>query len=181
VIKLAESRLKGNPTKLFNAADVQISRSAKVIEPKAVARMVKRAKHPVLVTGGHLLENPKLVEYAVMMYEKGIPIIATGASSKPLIERGVKPQSAVFTLHYVTQYMMDEEWNGFDGMGRYDVVLYLGIEPYYLSRMLSALKHFSKISTISLESFYQPHAKFSFPNLDEESHYRMLEELISEL
>jgi len=178
---MAESRLKGNPTKLFNVADIQVSRSAKLIEPKTVARMVKRAKHPVLVTGGHLLSNPKLVEYAAKIYEKGIPIIATGASSKPLIEKGVKPQSAIFTLHYVTQYMLDESWKGFDGKGKYDTVLYLGFEPYYLSRMLSALKHFSKITTISLESFYQPHAKFSFPNLDEESHYKMLEELISEL
>jgi len=168
-----------NPTKIFNSADVQASKYAKVVDAKAVARMLKRAKHPVLVTGGHLLKDEKLVEFAVKLYEKGVPIIATGGSSKPLIERGVKPQSAVFTLHYVTQFMLDESWEGFDGKGRYDVVLYLGFEPYYLSRMLSSLKHFSKVTTISIETFYQPHAKFSFP--DTKEHYKMLDELISEL
>jgi acetyl-CoA decarbonylase/synthase complex subunit epsilon len=169
------------PAKLFSAADVQASRGATVTKPNIVARMLKKAKHPVLVTGGKLLDDPKLVEYAARMYEKGIALIATGASSKPLLERGVNPQSAVFTLHYITQYMLDEEWKGFDGNGKYDIVLYLGFEPYYLSRMLSALKHFSRITTISLEPFYQPHAKFSFTNLLDESYYEVLEELISKL
>ncbi|WP_456370473.1 CO dehydrogenase/acetyl-CoA synthase complex subunit epsilon [Geoglobus sp.] len=167
----------------YQVADIQVSREATPVKPSVVVNLVKKAKHPVLVTGGQLLKDEKLVEYAVKFYEKGIPIIATGGSSKPLIERGVKPQSAVFTLHYVTQFMLDEEWQGFDGKGNYDVVLYLGFLPYYLSRMLSALKHFSKITTISLDEFYQPHAKFSFTNLtaNKEMHYQMLEEVINGL
>ncbi len=49
--------------------------------------------------------------------------------------------------------------------------------------MLSALKHFSKITTIVIDEFYQPHAKFSFTDLtkDKEMHYSMLEEVISNL
>ena len=167
----------------YQIADIQVSREATPVKPSVVINLVKKAKHPVLVTGGKLLKEEKLVDFAVKFYEKGIPIIATGGSSKPLIERGVKPQSIVFPLHYVTQFMLDEEWQGFDGKGNYDVVLYLGFLPYYLSRMLSALKHFSKITTISLDEFYQPHAKFSFTNLtaNKAMHYQMLDEVINGL
>jgi acetyl-CoA decarbonylase/synthase complex subunit epsilon len=169
------------PKKMFNAAEVQTIKPATIAELEAIARMIKKARHAVLITGGKLLHDEKLVECAVKMYDKGIPIIATGASSKPLIEKGVKPQSAIFSLHYVTQFMLDEEWQGFDGRGGYDTALFLGFEPYYLSRMLSALKHFSNITTISIDSFYQPHAQFSFMNLPEDAHYAMLEELVSKL
>jgi acetyl-CoA decarbonylase/synthase complex subunit epsilon len=163
----------------FDVADIQVER-ATVVKPKVVATLVKRADNPVLITGGNLLTDEKLLKYAIEIYDKGIPIIATGASSKPLIQNKVKVESAVFTLHHITQYMLDKEWQGFNGKS-YDVVLYLGIEPYHLSRMLSALKHFSNIMTLNIDRYYQPHAKFSFPNLFEEEHYRMLEELISEL
>jgi acetyl-CoA decarbonylase/synthase complex subunit epsilon len=136
-------------------------REGLVVEPKAIADMIRSARRPLLIVGGKLLENEKLVEYAVKFYKKGIPIVATGASSKPLIERGVKPLSASRSLHYIIQYLLDESWKGFDGKGSYDLILFMGFIPAYLSRMLSALKHFSDIITISIDEFYQPNAKFS--------------------
>ncbi|MBO8183714.1 MAG: CO dehydrogenase/acetyl-CoA synthase complex subunit epsilon [Archaeoglobus sp.] len=169
--------------KRFDTADVQASRESIAAKPTAIASMIKRAKNPVLITGGNLLKEPKLVEFAVKFHEKGIPIIATGGSSKPLLEKGIKPLAKTYTLHQVTQYMLDSEWSGFDGNGGYDVVIYMGFLPYYLSRMLSALKHFSKITTISIDEFYQPHAKVSFTNLtkDKELYYSMIEEVLSNL
>jgi len=167
----------------YQIADVQVSREATAVKPQVVVNLIKKAKHPVLITGGQLLKDEKLVEIAIKFYEKGIPIIATGGSSKPLIEKGVNPQSVVFTLHQVTQFLLDEEWKGFDGKGNYDLVLFMGFLPYYLSRMLSALKHFSKITTVALEGFYQPHAKFSFTNLtaNKDMYYSMLEEIVNNL
>ncbi len=165
----------------YQIADIQVSREATAVKPNVVANLIKKAKRPVLVTGGKLLREEKLVEVAEKFYSKGIPIIATGGSSRVLIEKGIKPQSSVFTLHYVTQFMLDEDWKGFDGKGPYDVVIFLGFLPYYLSRMLSALKHFSKMTTISIDEFYQPHAKFSFTNLtaNKELYYRMLDEVVN--
>ncbi|MEM0301658.1 MAG: CO dehydrogenase/acetyl-CoA synthase complex subunit epsilon [Archaeoglobaceae archaeon] len=167
--------------KRYNVADVQVSRDATAVKPVVVANLIKKAKNPVLVTGGALLKEPKLVEIAVKFYEKGIPVIATGGSSKPLIEKGVKPLFKTYTLHQITQFLLDEEFkpNG----KNFDVVLFLGFLPYYLSRMLSALKHFSSITTIAIDEFYHPHAKFSFTNLtkDKEMHYAMLEEILSRI
>ena len=125
------------------------------------------------------LLNQFHVEIAVKFYEKGIPVIATGGSSKPLIERSVKPLFKTFTLHQITQFLLDEDFkiNG----KKVDLAVFLGFLPYYLSRMLSALKHFSEIKTIAIDEFYHPHASFSFTNLtkDRELYYSMLEELIT--
>lgn len=163
----------------FDVADVQVEKAISV-RPKVMSTLASRAENPVLITGGKLLEDERLLKYALEINSKGIPIIATGASSKPLMENGAKLESKVFTLHHVTQYMLDKEWKGFSGKP-YDVVLYLGIEPYFLSRMLSALKHFSDITALSIDRLYQPHASYTFPNLVEEEHYKLLEELVSEL
>ncbi|MEM4615477.1 MAG: CO dehydrogenase/acetyl-CoA synthase complex subunit epsilon [Archaeoglobaceae archaeon] len=167
--------------KRYNVADVQVSKEATAVKPVVVANLIKKAKNPVLVTGGALLKEPKLVEIAVKFYEKGIPVIATGGSSKPLIEKGVKPLFKTYTLHQITQFLLDEEFKPNDK--NFDVVLFLGFLPYYLSRMLSALKHFSNITTIAIDEFYHPHAKFSFTNLtkDKEMHYAMLEEILSRI
>jgi len=169
--------------KRFDIADVQVSREATAVKPNIVANMVKKAKNPLLVTGGMLLKDPKLVDFAVRFAEKGIPIAATAGSSKPLIERGIKPISKTYTLHQITQFLLDDEFKGFDGNGGYDTVVFLGFTPYYLSRMLSALKHFSKLTTIAIDEFYQPHAKFSFTNLtkDRELYYQMLENVLEGL
>ncbi len=135
-------------------SDVQC-RKGFAIDPKGVADLIRRARKPLLITGGKLLEDHRLVDFACEFYSKGIPIIATGASSKPLFQRGVKPIFYSRTLHYVVQYLLDGEWelNG-------DLILFLGFSYPYLSRMLSALKHFSSITTVSLDC-YQPNATYS--------------------
>lgn len=160
-------------------ADVQVSRSAKALEPEKLAKLVNMSKYPVLITGGKLLENEKLVDVAVRINEKGIDVIACSASSKPLIERGVKPKFTTFSLHYVTQFMLDPDFRVEEKS--IDLAIYLGFMPYYLSRVLSALKHFSKIKTVAIEPFYHPHASFSFPKVKDEEYYEMLERFVGAL
>ncbi len=157
-------------------ADVQVSRSATTIKPKVVANMLNKAKRPVLITGGGILSNERLVEFVCELQGRtGIEVIATGGSSKFLMKKGVKVKMAVFTLHYVTQFLIDSQ--------EYDLVIFLGFRaPYYLSRMLSALKHFSNVNTISICEWYQPHAKFSFPSFrKEEEYYKALDEILEVL
>ncbi|WP_457550295.1 CO dehydrogenase/acetyl-CoA synthase complex subunit epsilon [Archaeoglobus sp.] len=160
-------------------ADVQASRSAKVLSGEGVVRVVKMSKYPVLITGGKLLENEKLVDFAVNLNQTGIDIIACSASSKPLIERGVKPKFTTFSLHYITQFLLDPDFR-VDGK-IVDCALYVGFMPYYLSRALSSMKHFSKIVTVALEPYYQPHATFSLPKLNEDEYYSTLEKIVEGL
>ncbi len=145
--------------KLFNP-EFSVER-AKVVTPELVAKIITR-KRVTLVTGGKLLEDELLADLVSEIAKKAERVIATGASSKPLIERGIKCN--VMTLHHLTQKIEK---------GTY---VFVGFEPYLLSSALSTLRHFSKAVTISIDRYYQPNARLSFPNCD---NYGMLETLIS--
>ncbi len=148
---------------VFNRADIQVEK-AKEINPNILARMIARKK-AILVTGGKLLEDELLADLAAEIALRGrMDVFATGGSSKPLIERGIKPK--VLTLHHLTQMILDS--SGF--------FVFLGFEPYLLSRALSSIKHFSKAVTVSIDRWYQPNARLSFPDCD---NYGLLETLVS--
>ncbi len=139
----------------YKPSELQCDRAV-CVTPAEAADLILSSK-AVLVTGGLLLEKENLVEKAVKL-STFMPVIATGASSKPLLERGVKPITSSFTLHHIIQFAEDGNWNY---LKRCDLMVFLGIQPYYLSRVLSSLRHFSKIRTLSLDEFYQPNADYS--------------------
>ena len=124
--------------------------------PREVVSVIRHSR-PVLVTGGVILEDRRLAERAVKLAEK-LPVIATGASSKVMVKRGIKPLTCIFTLQHIVQFILDVGWST---IKRYDTAVFLGFKPYYLSRALSTLRHFSSITTISLDEFYQPNAHYS--------------------
>ncbi len=139
----------------YKPSELQCERSV-CVTPVEAADLILSSR-AVLVTGGLLLEREELVEYAVKL-SRFMPVIATGASSKPLLERGVQPLTKSFTLHHVIQFAEDGEW---EPLKRCDLMVFLGVQPYYLSRVLSSLRHFSRIKTLSLDEFYQPNADYS--------------------
>jgi len=161
---------------IFDPADLQVE-EAKTISPDMLAKMIRRAEKPVLVTGGKLLEDEMLADLACEIAVRGkMEVVATGGSSKTFErfagnrcdESGVKTVRPV-TLHHFTQMVLD---------GLYDrrLLVFLGFEPYLLSRMLSSIRHFSKAVTVSIDPIYQPHARLSFPNCE---NYGLLETLVS--
>jgi len=61
-------------------------------------------------------------------------------------------------LHHIIQFIEDGNWRP---LRRCDLAVFLGVQPYYLSRVLSSLRHFSNVKTLSLDEFYQPNADYS--------------------
>lgn len=56
-----------------------------------------------------------------------------------------------------------------DGLGgEYTQVVFVGIPHHIGTGMLSKLKHFGDVTTVSLDSGFQPDADLSFPNLSKE-------------
>ncbi len=160
----------------FDIADLQIE-EGKTITPELVAKILKRSE-PILVTGGKLLEDEHLSDLVAEIVKRtGSEVIATGGSSKPLLERGI--EAGMFkirstTLHNFTQEVLD----GNNDLHR-RLLVFVGFEPYLLSRMLSSIKHFSKAITISIDEYYQPHARLSFPDAFDSNWYALLENLVS--
>jgi acetyl-CoA decarbonylase/synthase complex subunit epsilon len=161
-------------------------RSLVFAKPEVVVTMVKTAKRPILIVGHETLENglgeEKIIDYVIQMAETaGMPVIATAHIFGEFVKRGFKP-AAWMSLMDITNRLQDPEWKGLDGMGQYDLALFMGF-PYYMQWViLSSLKHASPdLKTVNLDRFYHPHATCSFPNSSLEYWIKCLKVIIGEL
>jgi acetyl-CoA decarbonylase/synthase complex subunit epsilon len=155
------------------------TKNAKPIKPDMVAKMISRAKRPLLVAGSELLKNNRL-EKAVELAQKGIPVAATGHSMT-----GFKDKEGIdakyINVHFLGSYLCDPDWQGLDGNGPYDLLLFLGHKKYYINQVLSGLKNFSTLKTIAIERHFIQNASMSFGNIKPEDHLKALDEIIAEL
>jgi len=138
-------------------------------KPEVVVTLVKTAKRPILIVGHEAVNNglggEKVIDYMIRMAKTAeIPVVATAHIFGEFVKRGFQPATWMSVMD-ITNRLQDPEWKGLDGMGQYDLVLFIGI-PYYMEWViLSSLKHVSPdLKTISLDRFYQPHATCSFSN-----------------
>jgi len=155
-------------------------------KPEVVATKVKMAKRPILIIGHEAvntsLGDEKVIDYLISMAKTAeIPVVATAHIFGEFVKRGFQPASWMSVMN-IANRLQDPEWKGLDGMGQYDLALFVGI-PYYMEwTILSSLKHFSSdLTTISLGRFYQPQATCSFSNLSLKYWIECLKVIISEL
>jgi|APSaa5957512622_1039677.scaffolds.fasta_scaffold31939_2 anaerobic carbon-monoxide dehydrogenase, CODH/ACS complex subunit epsilon len=133
------------------------------------AELIKKAKRPLLVIGGKVLDEKGLTkplgEYAIDMADAvDMPICATAHSIKGLIEMGWMPES---TLDFVEilNFLKKSDWMGVGKEGNHDLVIFMGIRSDLLERGLSTLKHYAPhLKTISLCNEVMPNADYSLPN-----------------
>jgi len=156
-----------------------------IIKPDVVTAMVKKAKRPLLVVG-HLAtegdsEYAGTIDYAIRMSKAaGIPVVATAHTVSEFVKRGFK-SSAWMSAMDIGNRLQDPSWKGLDGNGSYDLALFIGL-PYYMEFViLSGLKHFSSLKTISLDRYYNPNATWSFPNLTVKDWSESFEIMLSKL
>ena len=157
-----------------------------ILKPEVVVAMVKRAKRPILIVS-HLAtetdsEYGKMIDYAIRMSRTaGVPVVATAHTINSFIKRGFQ-SAAWMSAMDIGNRLQDPSWKGLDGLGPYDLALFMGL-PYYMEFViLSALKHFSiNLKTISLDRFYNPHATWSFPNLSVKDWNENFETILSKL
>ncbi len=155
-------------------------------KPEVVSAMIERAKKPILVVGHEAnevqLEEGKPIDYAIQIAEKSkVPIVSTAHIKGEFLKRGF-PTVVSMPLFDIANRLRDSQWKGLDGMGQYDIALFLGIPYYMLWLALSGLKHFSSnLKTISLDLHYQPHASWSFPNMSLNSWEKNLATIVRNL
>lgn len=158
-----------------------------ITKPAVVVTMIKKAKRPLLIIGHEavgktLSDNKALIDYVVQLARKGkIPVVATAHIVGEFLKKNFE---RVFSMPAVdiTNRLMDAEWKGLDGMGQYDLALFLGL-PYFMEWiLLNSLKHYApSLKTISLDKAYQPNASWSFSNLTVENWTESLGEIIGKL
>lgn len=157
-----------------------------ILKPEVVVAMVKRAKNPLLVVG-HLAteagtEYDTILDYAIRINKAtGMPVVATAHTAKEFSKRGFQSTACMSAMD-IGNRLQDPSWTGLDGVGPYDLALFMGL-PYYMEFViLSALKHFnSNLKTVSLYRFYNPHATWAFPNLKVKNWNESFEIILSKL
>jgi acetyl-CoA decarbonylase/synthase complex subunit epsilon len=161
-------------TKLFTTYGVKTSRA---ITTEVAAKLISKAKRPLLVVGTAAL-NPEVLDRTVKIAKaKNIPIAATGSSMPGFVGKDVNAK--YINVHALGFYLTDPNWPGLDGKGNYDTIITLGFKKYYINQVLSAVKNFSDVKSISIGKDYVQNATMSFGNLSKEDHIAALDEVIT--
>ncbi len=143
------------------------------LAPENSARMIKRAKRLLIIVGGGA-EEMKSDGVNIFNVVSRISKSMNGTIvSSPGVAKGFAEKKDLNMINMsigdTVNRLQNKDWNGFDGKGAYDMIVFIGGIYYYQSMMLSTLKHFNpKLKTISIDRLYHPNAAFSLENLTTE-------------
>lgn len=158
-----------------------------VTKPEVMANIIKAPKKKVLVIGAESLnwelDGKKVIDYFIEIANKlECDVIATGHTYKYLNGKIDEEMLHDMTLINITDRLSDEDWNGLDGEGQYEMAIFGGHLVFYSSQTLSRLKNFTDwVRTVELDKFSHPNARFSLSNLSDAEWKEFLEKLIEEL
>jgi CO dehydrogenase/acetyl-CoA synthase complex epsilon subunit len=139
-------------------------RATLVEKPAVAAKLLKRAKSPVIVAGHEA--TPAVLDAVVRMARAtGAPVVATGGISAELGRMGFPP-SFVLSAMEAGDRLQDPAWEPVPGRGPPDYAFLLGIS-YPISSVIEAgLASFARdhLKLVSLDRLYHPHCDLSLPN-----------------
>ncbi|MHA1792975.1 MAG: CO dehydrogenase/acetyl-CoA synthase complex subunit epsilon [Promethearchaeota archaeon] len=158
-----------------------------VYEPNVVANIIKQAKKPMLIIGAMSLRwkvgDELYIETLLKLARAAkLPVIATAHSHKYIVDKGITDiDSRAYPLVNLINKLEDEQdWDGFDGEGKPDLIILAGITTYYVSQMLAVTKNFSEsLQTLTIDREYQSNARFSLGNLNSDEWKEFFDVLIS--
>jgi CO dehydrogenase/acetyl-CoA synthase complex epsilon subunit len=157
--------------------------SKSISKPEVLKRDLGKCKKRLLVVGSEAsgLKHGKgdMIDYAIELAKAGkMDIIATGGAIKAFIEKGYDKAKSMGAME-ITHRLTDPDWVGPFGKGPYDLLMIYGL-PYYMEwTLLSAVMNFgTHLTAISIGRYYQPHAKWAFPNMKEKKYHTILDEML---
>ncbi len=154
----------------WQCAEIAATKKANPItKPEIAVAMIKKASRPILIVGSYAtercLEGKLLIEYLIDFANASkVPVVATAHMVGEFLKRGYQPAGFMSAMD-IGNRLVDPEWQGLDGKGHPDLVLFVGL-PYYMeSLILCGLKNFAPdLKTMTLDNLFHPHASWSFPN-----------------
>ena len=158
--------------------------SAKAMKSADVLkRDLKQCKKRLLVVGSEAVDQKHgkgdMIDYAIALSNAmKMPVIATGGAIKAFLEKGFENAKSMGAME-LAHRLQDPDWVGPSGKGPYDMIIIYGI-PYYMQwTLLSAVMNFgTHLTAIALGRHFQPHAKWSFPNMKEKQYHTVLDEIL---
>jgi acetyl-CoA decarbonylase/synthase complex subunit epsilon len=152
-------------------------------KPEVAVSMIKRAKRPLFVIGSEGVvrktKDGDLVDIVIrLLKDERMTIAATGHLVKEFRDRNAEGVHSM-PLMNLGDRLRDPSWEGFDGEGLYDLVVFVGF-PYYMEWLvLSGLKNFAwDLRTISLDPSYQPNASWSLGTMRDDEWEEVLDVIV---
>jgi CO dehydrogenase/acetyl-CoA synthase complex epsilon subunit len=162
-----------------------VVRATIIEKPAVAAKLLKRAKSPVMVVGHEAApgEGSGILD-AVVRIARAIdaPVIATGGVSAELGRRDSSP-SIIMSAMEAGDRLLDPSWRPAPGRDPPDYAFLLGI-PYPIAAVIEAgLASFARdhLKIVSLDRLYHPHCDLSLPNQTREEWERNLEAIAKEV
>jgi acetyl-CoA decarbonylase/synthase complex subunit epsilon len=152
--------------------------------PDVAYSMINKAKRPLMVVGSNSLnvitKDGDLIDSVIrIMKNPKISVVATGHLVGEFKKRG-KDDVNSMSIFVLGNKLRNPGWNGFDGNGSYDVVIFIGFSYYVEWLVESGLKSFAQeIRTISLDKSYQPNSEWSLGWMSEQDWKEALDRIIS--
>jgi acetyl-CoA decarbonylase/synthase complex subunit epsilon len=154
----------------WQCAEIASTKKANPIQkPEIAVAMIKKAQRPLLIVGSNAteryMEGKQLIEYMIDFANASkVPVVATAHMVGEFLKRGYQP-AALMNIMEIGNLVVDPTWQGLDGKGHPDLVMFVGLPYYVESLMLSGLKHFAPdLKTMTLDNLFHVHASWSFPN-----------------
>ena len=160
-------------------------RAALIGKPAVAAKLLKRARSPVIVVGHEAAEGDGsgiLESIARIARASGSPVIATGGVSGLLGRKGLRASLALSAME-TGDRLLDPAWRPAPGRDPPDYAFIIGV-PYAIASVIEAgLASFARrhLKIISLDRFYHPHCDLSLPNQTREEWERNLGAIAEEV
>ena len=155
----------------WQIGDIPGPKQAHIIKPEMFPKVAKTLKRPLIAVGGRkeALKDEDIISHVVMLAKSiDSPLVVSPSLFKNFM-RFKNVKVVCIGIEDLVNRLKEKEWEGFDGKGNYDSVIFVGGVYYFQSLMLSTLKHFAPhLKTFSIDRFYHPNAEFSFENMNEE-------------
>jgi CO dehydrogenase/acetyl-CoA synthase complex epsilon subunit len=162
-----------------------IVRATLIEKPVVAAKLLKRAKSPVIVVGHEAADGEGsgiLDPIARIAKATGAPVIATGGVSGALGKKGLK-DSLVLSAMEAGDRLLDPAWRPAPDRDPPDYAFILGV-PFAIASVIEAgLASFARdhLKIVSLDRLYHPHCDLSLPNQSREEWEKNLEAIAREV
>jgi CO dehydrogenase/acetyl-CoA synthase complex epsilon subunit len=162
-----------------------IVRATIIEKPVIAAKLLKRAKSPVIVVGHEAVEGKGSLIADLLgriALATGAPVVATGGISGELGKKGVRG-SIVLSAMEAGDRLLDPAWRPAADRDPPDYAFFIGV-PYAIASVIEAgLASFARehLKLVSLDRLYHPHCDLSLPNQSREEWEKNLEAIAREV
>ena len=124
----------------WQCAEIAATKKANPItKPEIAVALIKKASRPLLIVGSYAtercMEGKQLIEYLIDFANASkVPVVATAHMVGEFLKRGYQPAGFMSAMD-IGNRLVDPEWQGLDGKGHPDLVMFVGL-PYHMESLM---------------------------------------------